>query len=303
MGIAEWILLGTASVASAGCAFFVLATRSLASGRESAGRLAEPLGALTLAGGFVCLSVFLLGAPDWSDWVHYVTWSATGAAVLGAASGFVRRKMPRILLAVLLGVMIPALAFPSVRSEWSGLVAASVATSLLGLLGAVVLASTGMLAERRPGPSWPLAWILFAAGVAAVNLLSHYATYAILAAGLASLAALPAAVTLWRRECRFGSASSVALVACGLALLLGGYLHNFPQDRAPALSFLLIGLAPLLPWVGELASLRKSPRLAAVVRVGAVGLAIALALALATFGGGSGEETPGGGGDFDFDDL
>ena len=128
---------------------------------------------------------------------------------------------------------------------------------------AILLLTFGMgaLARRRPGATTPLALWMAATGLALALLFTGFAINAELAGTLASV--LGAAVVcswIWPRASLAGGAAGV--VAVTLATLAAGGIH---LSELPPLSALLIVLAPLAAWLGDLLGARRMPPRRAVL--------------------------------------
>jgi hypothetical protein len=214
----------------------------------------------------------ILGWPpfpgvDSKDWV---AWLALAAALLGmieAARSFSIWTLWGIR-AVFVAGLLAWLLRSKVEHGWS----MGEAALWLGGLWVALLASWWNLeaqAERIPGPGWMFHLGLISAGWAAVQVLSGGASTGQLDGVLAStaLGALPVI------GLRPGLALSRGGPAVATTVLSGLGLTGYFYSEVPALSAVLLTLAPWAPWVDRIGLIRRrSPWTRAAVR----GLAVLL---------------------------
>jgi hypothetical protein len=134
------------------------------------------------------------------------------------------------------------------------------------------------LAERRKGATLPLVLWLAVTGASLALLASRFAINSQLCGVVASMLGA-AVVAAWLRPELSLARGPIAVPAMLLgALCLGGvYLHELPP-----LSGLLLVLAPLAAWLGELGPLARLPaRRALIVRLALVLIPVAIAYYLA----------------------
>jgi hypothetical protein len=214
----------------------------------------------------------ILGWPpfpgvDTKDWV---AWLALMAALIGI---FEASRSPSVWItwgirAVFVAAFLTLVLRSKVQQSWA--VGESIAC--LGGLGIVLLASWWNLesqAERIPGPGWMFHLGLISAGWAAVQVLSGVASFGQLDGVLAStaLGALPVIGLRPGLALSRGGPAVATTVVSGLGLT--GYFYS----EVPALSAILLALAPWAPWIDRIGVIRRrSPWTRATVR----GLAVLL---------------------------
>ncbi len=202
-------------------------------------------------------------------------------------------SLPLAVLAAGLVTLLPA---PDLVRRWLRRVAGFVPALLIAYYvmstqkttggawtGAIVIFAGCLLAEtlatRRPGSEVPTAWMLsFAITAAAFERAGSL--YAVRTAG--GLAAACGALMLfasWRKVSAAGAVLPLGVALYGLLANTHLFADDFPLSAA-----VLLGIAPLAAWIGELPLLADRPtwqrlgaRLAAVTLVAGIGLAIAAA--------------------------
>jgi len=135
------------------------------------------------------------------------------------------------------------------------------------------------LAKRRPGSAVPFAWMAGFGLMPAAFLLLHYAAGGQFLGALAAACGAWFVLASWRGANVAGASLPLAVAVYGV--LANGYLFIYP-DPLPLSAALLLGLAPLGAWIGEIGWFRGKPwwldwgaRTAAVVVIAATGVAIA----------------------------
>lgn len=274
-------LLGVSLLCGAAYALFLVRRRPPAGGASDP--WLEGFGALALACGYTAghFAVTRGWTKEWGAWELQPVWIALAALVGGCLQAPGERLARGAGHAVVTLALVSVVIWPGMRSESEDLVTRW--TGLLGL-GALVLAlsvTTTSLARRVEGPTVPLGLTVALGGAAALALFSHYAKFT-LVGGVALALLVPAIVVLgWCRSRRPGSGATLVANAILMALLLGGYLHQMPDDRAPALCFVLVGVAPSSGWIAAAGGLKETPRRAALVRLACMSVPVLAALAIA----------------------
>ncbi|MCW8128841.1 MAG: hypothetical protein KIS92_00525 [Planctomycetota bacterium] len=213
-------------------------------------------------------------AEDWLPFLALLGWVA-GLRAAAKAPGLA------VVLVLCLGLAAASLGLTlgPKRAVWSTGEAVAWHAGI-GLASALVLAALELLAEARPGASLPLALWLWCAGIAGSLALTGSIKYGQIAGLLA--AALGAGVvaawlaprfTFWRGPLYVLVPVAVALLACG----------HFYSDL-PLSAAIVLALAPLALWLGELSFVDKRPAwLAVPMRMALVGLPVAAALLISAW--------------------
>ncbi len=206
-----------------------------------------------------------------------------------------RTLATRIGVLVALAVGISALVLgPTASSEWPTLGVRIVWCTIIALLLAIVCIWTDDFSRRIAGPTWWGVLIIFLAGVSGLAWVSHYAKFALASGSFLLLLSPAGLILLTKRGERVGPAPSVLVVAIGEVVLLGTYMQMLETDRAPAVSFLLVGFVPCLAGLGDWGPVTSSTRRRAITRL-AIAICAVIAAVLAgvmATNGGDEDETP-----------
>jgi hypothetical protein len=268
-----WNLLAPAAIAAA---MVALARRLARAGWKAPWGVAAGLGLGYFVGHWGILGRPPFPGVDSKDWV---AWLALLAALLGMLEA---ARSPSVWLtwglrAIFVAGILALVLRSNVENRW----AVGEAAAWLGGLGVVVLASWWNLesqAERIPGPGWMFHLGLISAGWAAVQVLSGGAAPGQLDGVLAStaLGALPVV------GLRPGPALSRGGPAVATTVIAGLGLTGYFYSEVPALSAILLALAPWAPWIDRIGPIRRrSPWTRAAVRGLAVLLAVGAAVLVA----------------------
>ena len=208
---------------------------------------------------------------SWPEFPPTDSKSALGLPVLLAG---VVALVPRARLPLLLG---PAflMAFYVMSSQRA--VTPAVIGSVVITAGATL---AYLLAKRRPGGAVPFAW-MSGLGIAAIlfPLLKYAAAGQMLGSMSAAFGAM-FVVAAWRKTSVADGALPMAVALYGV--LANAHLFLYPEPL-PLSAAILLGIAPLAAWIGELRWFREKPwwmdwgaRASAVAVIAIVGVALAL---------------------------
>lgn len=164
------------------------------------------------------------------------------------------------------------------RHHWDGGEALLWTALLAGTLFAV-WSALEVLARRRPGPSLPMALIPVGALAACALFLSGSASLAQLAGAWTAPLAVALVVSWWRPELTLAGGGVSCASLCFAGLLWAGH---FTSELSTA-SLILLGLAPLVPWIGEVPALTRrwpGPRTVLVTCAATLPAAAAVAIEL-----------------------
>ena len=152
------------------------------------------------------------------------------------------------------------------------------AATIAGVAGLAVL--TELLQRRRPGPVNGLALTIALAGAAAVVMFSGNEKLFRLLAGLAVAVALVSALGMRRPAICPGPGTSTLIVALLVGTVLSARFYSYSDISL--WSYLLVCLAPLGLWAGEIPPLRRAhPVIGAAIRVAAVIVPTAVGVGMA----------------------
>jgi hypothetical protein len=129
-----------------------------------------------------------------------------------------------------------------------------------------------MLASRLRGTSFPLILTLTSLVSAAVVANAHSQAYGQLAAGLGAALAAITVMSLWLRGVTLARGGVLAVAAILLGLLLCA--HHYADLGQTDL--ILLAVAPLVAWVGEIRPIAKKPIARASIRLLAVLIVLAI---------------------------
>ena len=278
-----WVLIVPAALSASAIASARRLGRGPAGGRRGRWGVAAGLGLGYLAG-----HVGILGWPGFPtlESKEWVAWLVLPASVLGVVETSV--GLPRwsswtargLLVALILGLVLRS----KVENAWT--IAESAAW--LGGLEVALLASWWNLeaqAHRLSGPGWVVPLGLASAGWAVVQTLGGGASAGQLDGVLASTF-LGALTTLGLRP---GLALSKGGPPVALTVLAGLGLTGYFYAEVPALSAVLLTLAPWAPWIDRIGVIRRrSYWTRASVRF----LVVLLIVGVATFAAESGASPP-----------
>lgn len=137
------------------------------------------------------------------------------------------------------------------------------------------------LAQRRAGASLPLAFSLVFAGLSAILLQGRMATFSLIAAAVATTLAAITIIAWLNPRVSLANGAVIVLAPILAAMIATGWFYR-EAGSVLALSFVLLAVAPLFLWLGEIAALcRLKPWIGAAIRAAIVLVPVALAAALA----------------------
>jgi hypothetical protein len=226
----------------------------------------------------------ILGWPPFLtlDAKSIVAWVVLAAALLGMIESG-QSSSGRVVWAIR-GIFLAGLLLWVLRTQLDNAWAPVEAAAWMGGIWLVLLASWWNLesnAERIPGPGWMFHLGIISGGWAAVQVISGNASCGQLEGVLAStaLGALPVV------GLRPGLALSRGGSAVAITVLAGLGLTGYFYSEVPAVSAILLTLAPWAPWIDRIGLIRRrSPWTRAAVRGLAVLLVVGAGVLVAVAG-------------------
>lgn len=189
-----------------------------------------------------------LAAQEWLAWLALV-----GGAALVAEPHLGRRSAFALRLALAAAACLAVLP-PRLRWNWNPAAMELLQPgAVLGLM--LVWGSTERLARRAPGASVPAALVVSGTSLAVVLGLTGSALLGQLAGALTAALGAALVLSLWRPGATLHGPGVALWAGLSWGLALCGVFFSY----TPTLDAVLVGLAPLLAWTGELAALRGRP--------------------------------------------
>ena len=248
-------------------------------------RRSQPLANAWWAGACAVGVSFIAGlwqiADDWPGLPPKQRWMwlmpmAIAATVLGMVSGWLQpRHVVQLAVGLLLALSATLLLHPppAVDQPWLW---------KLGLGAAVLIVwlCLEVQAERHPGPSLPLAMTIVFTGVSLVIKESRFAMLSLSAAAASAAWGSVLLISIFNSKLRVSRGPMhVAAMLLPAMLVLGEFDRRGGVSIA---SFLLLAIAPLMLWLGELPPLRtRRPWQAALARAALVAVPVLIAVVLA----------------------
>lgn len=250
-----------------------------------------------LVGVWAVLAAYLAGYVGLEGWPPlppqvaggWTVYAAIGAAALAHVDLALRKPVIGWVLRVALVVgilwgMFQTMFDPARSDAWSP-TGGALRIAGYGVAILVVWAALESLAERRRDGSVPLALGL-AAGVGGVAVILGGSLFrGVIGASLAFAVGLPFLVALWRGSAPVRGAVAVFVPVLGLIWSLA-----YVYDEIAGGTMLLVAVAPLLAWLGELPGLRPRALAAGAVRATAVLVVVGAAAGVAVMPAGEGGE-------------
>lgn len=236
-------------------------------------------GAIAIGVGFAISFRLQEGLPDIPPvqrW-HWLVLIASGAAVVGVLHGLWANRLPGrlvtgLMLAAVTGLMLQPL--PAFDPSWVWKAAVAMAVFMLWF-------SNITLAERNPGQLMPLVMMLAftAASIVLIAGVSS-AKFGVLAGSLACMSGFIMAIGLLTRKHASIGGSLTVLSTLLPAWMVTGHFYDAAGD-VPLASFILIAVAPMALWIGEIPVLSRGKQWRRyLLGLSAVALLLAIAIAL-----------------------
>ncbi len=151
--------------------------------------------------------------------------------------------------------------------------------------------SLGPVALRRRGVTVPLGLAVVLSSLSALLIKSYFAKLAIISGSIAGLCGAAAVVALMNPQFTIGRGGAVTTAALIPTVALIGYSYDY--DTFSPACWILVSVAMIMLWVGELPIVRKRrPWAAGAIRLAAVLIPCAVALAIALWPHANGSGAP-----------
>mgnify|MGYP003579573763 CR=1 FL=1 len=237
------------------------------------------LGAATISAYLMAFVALKEPLPQWVpqerwQWITIMTLAATCFGLIGA--GWRPVSWERIFLCGVAAFCIAWLIQPTPRVNHPGVFKAMVGVMAFGLAMNLELISL-----RRRGATVPLAMAMVFGGAAMVFVQSGFARIGLLAAAPATAALVIALLARWNPSVSLCDGGGIWLGAMLAALIGIGGDSGYNTGEVPIASFVLVAVAPLMLWVGELRRVQSmQPANAAIVRIALVCVPVVIPIAL-----------------------
>ncbi|MBI1923763.1 hypothetical protein HYR99_05885 [Candidatus Poribacteria bacterium] len=238
-------------------------------------------GGLALGAGYIVGHAGVIGWPPFppveaTQWLVYLAIAASAVGLLEARWGrstWVRWGVRLLLLGMTLWLLLR----PMLKHNWGP----GEAVAWLAGLGIALLLFWGgldALVKRLSGVSLPLTLLIVAAGGSVVLGLSGSLLLGQLEGALAAALGVSLVVAWWRPAMSLARSALPVVTVLLAGLWMAGYFYA----QVPAASALLLAVAPMAAWVGQIPSMRRAaPWQVNLARAAGVLIPVLLAVLLA----------------------